>query len=79
MSAGVDDPIHIQIQIIKLHIIWIRFTGINWNLYTVAFFWLLLHAVDNDGRVLAAEPAEERRDSHDQRAARNSSRASGRV
>lgn len=38
---------------------------------------LLLHAIDNDGRVLAAEPAEERRDSHDQRAAQNSSRASG--
>lgn len=37
---GKIDPIHIQIQIIKLHIIWIRFTGINWNLYTVAFFWL---------------------------------------
>lgn len=38
---------------------------------------LLLHAIDNDGRVLAAEPAEERRDSHDQRAARSSSRAAG--
>lgn len=40
MSTGMDDSIHIQIQIIKLHIIWIRFTGINWNLYTIAFFWL---------------------------------------
>lgn len=40
MSTGMDDSIHIQIQIIKLHIIWIRFTGINRNLYTIAFFWL---------------------------------------
>lgn len=40
---------------------------------------LLLHAVDNDGRILAAEPAEERRDSHDQRAARGSGRAGGLV
>lgn len=40
MSTGMDDSIHIQIQIIKLHIIWIRFTGIDRDLYTTAFFWL---------------------------------------
>lgn len=40
MSTGMNDSIHVQIQIIKLHIIWIRFTGINRNLYTIAFFRL---------------------------------------
>lgn len=40
MSTGMDDSIHIQIEIIKLHIIWIWFTGINRNLDAIAFFWL---------------------------------------
>lgn len=38
---------------------------------------LLFHAVDNDGRVFAAEPAKERRDSHSDGPAGSSSRVRG--
>ena len=35
MSARMDDTIHIQIQIVKLHIIWIGFADVYWNLDSI--------------------------------------------
>ena len=40
MAARMDNPIHVQVKIIKLNIVWICFARINRNLYIIYFTWL---------------------------------------
>ncbi len=37
MTAGMDNPIHVQVQVVKLHIIRIRLTTVHWHPHTVHF------------------------------------------
>lgn len=44
MGARVNNAIHVQVQIIKLHVIWIRFTAVHWNFDSIDF--LSLHKIE---------------------------------
>jgi hypothetical protein len=37
VAAGMDDPIHVQVEVVKLNIVRVRLSSINWHLgmYTI--------------------------------------------
>ena len=50
MKAGVNDAIHVQVKIVKLHAIWIWRCGVDWNLLSIHIGREVLYAVfDNLG------------------------------
>ena len=64
MTAGMNDAIHVQIEIVKLHVIRIGFGRVNWGLDAIHHLRLLLHAMNDDGREFPAQPPEKGRNSH---------------
>jgi hypothetical protein len=41
VGAGVDDPVHVQVQIIKLHLVWVRFAGVHGDADAIALLGLV--------------------------------------
>lgn len=40
MRTRVNDAVHVQIEVIELHLVRVGFAGIDWNLDTIALFSL---------------------------------------
>ena len=61
MKTGMNDAVHVQVQVVELHAIRIRFRNIN---SAVAAGGVLLHNVDDRERVPIREPPVKRWHSH---------------
>ena len=35
VAAGMDDPVHVQVEVVKLHLIRVRLSGVHWHLQKV--------------------------------------------
>lgn len=64
MELGMNNPVYIEIQVMILNIVWIRFTGVNLNFDVVNFNNLLLNYVNNNHKVFLRQPPIEHQHSH---------------
>lgn len=64
METGVDDVIHIKVQIVELNPAWIRLSYINWNLNALDDMLLFFNDVYHNKRILVRQPTIKGWDSH---------------
>lgn len=64
VEAGVDDPVHVKVEIIVLEPVRVRLGGIDRDLHAINLDLLLLHHIHHHHGILLRQPAVERRDSH---------------
>jgi hypothetical protein len=64
VETGVDDAIHVKVQIVILYPIWIRLSCIDWNLHALDDTLLFFNDVYHNKRILVRQPPIKSRDSH---------------
>lgn len=64
MRTRVDDAVHVQIQVIHLLAIWVRFGDVDWYFLPVYLLRLFFNDGGNNLWVLGRKPSEEGWDTH---------------
>jgi hypothetical protein len=48
VEAGVDDAVHVEVEIVKLHVVWVDSGGVDWDFYSINVFWKFFYTVSNN-------------------------------
>lgn len=64
METGMNDPIHVQVEVIIFQLIRVRHGRVNRNLHIADHLYLFFYHINHRQRVLIRQPAVKRRDSH---------------
>jgi hypothetical protein len=64
VEAGVDDAVHVEVEVVELEPVGVGVGGVHGHLDAVNLHALLLHHVHHHHRVLLRQPPVERRDPH---------------
>lgn len=64
MEAGVDNPVHVEVQVVVFDVVGVGLAGVNGDGDSIDDNRLFLNDVDHHHRVLLGQPFIEGRDSH---------------
>lgn len=48
MEAGVNDAVHVEVEIVKFHVVRVDSGGVYWDFYSIYVFWELFYTVSNN-------------------------------
>ncbi len=64
MRTRMHNAVHVQVEVVKLLAIGVRFGDVNWNFLSLNVIWSLFNHLGDDLWVLLRKPAKQRWDTH---------------